>query len=124
MWKPLGILVIFFVIGLSQLCTGQKITSRTNRNAKEDLRNETANITADKIISDGQTITYTGNVSVTTMKITARKAEKAILDRRTNKITIWGSKNFISKCKTIGTDVDSPEDRVEYVLGSGLVRVY
>lgn len=124
MWKPLGILLIFFVIGLSQLCTGQKITSRTSRNAKKDLRNETANITADKIISDGQTITYTGNVSVTTMKITARKAEKAILDRRTNKITIWGSKNFISKCKTIGTDVDSPEDRVEYVLGSGLVRVY
>ncbi|MHA4738922.1 LptA/OstA family protein [Dyadobacter sp. MSC1_007] len=124
MLKPFGILVIFFAIGLSHLCIGQKIKPKASRNGKEDLRNETANITADKIISDGQTITYTGNVSVTTKKITARKAEKAILDRRTNKITIWGSKNFISKCKTVCEDVKSPEDRVEYVLGSGLVRVY
>ncbi|MHA4737781.1 hypothetical protein [Dyadobacter sp. MSC1_007] len=98
--------------------------SKTFRHEKQSLKIETANITADKIVSEGDCIMYTGNVSIKTPSFTARKARKAILDRGTNHISIWGGKELHINRKTICEDVGLPEDRVDYDLGSGVVRVY
>lgn len=115
------------IIGFS-LCTyfsnAQKSTTKKSAHKDANLRNEKVRIIADKIVSDGQVTTYLDNVFVTTWKLKAKRAQKAIYDRRTNKITIWGCKELVSKYKTIGTSTGVTEDRVEYVLGSGLVRVF
>lgn len=124
MLKSVKLLSICVALGICHLCIGQKNPQTGKHKQKESLKNETAAITADQIVAEGDTITYLGNVSVTTKKITARKAEKVIFERKANKITIWGSKEFKSRCKTIANGYNLPEERIEYVLGSGLVRVF
>ena len=124
MLTSIKILSICIALGICHVSIGQKHPQKGNLKQKESLKNETAAITADQIISEGDTITYLGNVSVITKKITARKAEKVIFDRKANKIVIWGSKEFKSRCKTIVNGYNLPEERVEYVLGSGLARVF
>ncbi|HWV32735.1 MAG TPA: hypothetical protein VN038_23900 [Dyadobacter sp.] len=124
MLKPVKILSLCIALCICHLSIGQKYPQTGKLKHKESLKNETAAITADQIIAKGDTITYLGNVSVTTKKITARKAEKVVFDQKANKITIWGSKEFRSRCRTIVNGYNLPEERVEYVLGSGLARVF
>lgn len=110
------------MLNLSHLAVGQNGNGVKSTGKKKVPRNETAIITADKISTDGQTVTYIGNVSVKTDRLTASGADKAILDIKTKKITIWNTnKKFRADRKTIEEDSSVADDRVEYTPGSGVV---
>lgn len=122
MKKFIEILAICLALALSHIAVGQNGRAGQHPIKKKGLNNETAQITADQISTDGQTVTYIGNVSVTTDRVTAKGADKATLDIKTKKITIWNTnKRFKAYYKTRAEDHSFYDDRVEYTPGSRVV---
>lgn len=122
MKKFIEILGICLALTLSHIAVGQNSRAGERPIKKKGPNNETAQITADLISTDGQTVTYIGNVSVKTDRLTAQGADKATLDIKTKKITIWNTnERFKADYKTRAEDHSFYDDRVEYTPGSRVV---
>jgi hypothetical protein len=80
--------------------------------------------TCKQIIMNDKVATYLEDVNVKAGTFEAKNAQKATFDPTTNKIVVYGCKAFTADAKVITHFTETPEDRLEYVIGSGTVNLF